>query len=1369
MVHPETPKSSARDKGLRAGRRKTQKVLDLRTLLGTVVALAALGAAAYFWHEHESGLMGSALKDRAEDHAKEGSALKDRGEAPAAEKEFAVAASYYTRYLDRNPEDAGARLRRAELFEQSTGDRGGINQSNDAIKLYREALLPANQPLSLAKQLQAQRRLTELLVQTEAFDEAKEEMEKVRALEEKELAKKPEEWRWPGLNALILAGRFSAKVSAQSSLTTKEREKIAGELGLDAAFGDVLEPEKASKPMPKVFKAPEVYLARHKYHLQRELPADMREATASGAFLKVSDAAGVDLEAALNLAPKNITVLLAAATAAAAQCEVAAAQKEPREKFEQYFAKAYDAYERAVTAAPTDPRAYTGLGRLYKDLGDYERAIQTWRRGLKKIKVESDGIFLDLDLADALIQQREQGLADAEKVLKNLNDVVATLEPKARLSFQRLVDLRSAKLAYLRGQYDQAIDLVADLAGGKDVVQGGLTTPQVIYDAYIVLGRSNAALMRRDKALTAFEQAALVLPQEPTPLLDSAEIYKADGRLDTAIVNYQRALDIVNAMKPAPERLRQAIYEALIPALRQGKRNEDADRLESLRREQMGESAEATLQGVARAIRDGKPDEAVKIAESGVGKRSEDWKAYLALSIAQRASALGLAEQAKKYAAEATAAKDTDTKVTDTKLADARNADAAKADAAAVGTYQTAFEKAKDAPAQVELASFLLKTNDPANAAVAEKALRDLTNKYPPACLPLVRLLQARGKSDEALKVAQSCVESSPKDSVAHVALGIAWREKKNNEQAEAAFKKAVELAPNAADPAFELLQFYVGAGKEKKLARETLEELVRKSKASEIDKQLLRADGLALLGDRKDASDAYWKDARDAYRKAVELSKDDPVVQMRLANFLVRSSDPADEAEGENVLRRIMQQHDPARRRLIEILISRGGEQEWEEARKLLEQSAGDPSSTVDRFIQARTLALRGGTENLEEAGKICTALLGEAKQPPAAVCLLLGQIRERQGNLDDAHKQFKKLVAQEHPPANQLALYVNFLLRNMPAAEPGQLRNGLAAEADHWIKQLETLRPEDLGTLELRARWLGDQKRTAEIEPLVEGVAQKLLEKLGNEDPRQEALLRRAIGDLYTRIEQYPLAQRWYRTLVDKNPEAYQPLAMALAKESRIQEAIALCEKAGETDTTVKPALTLTRALLSGRATDLDLKSADPFLTKAFETFKDQPELLGNMLGIRVLQGRYEEAIELGRRLLKLPLQERNVEVRNNLATLLAERSEPERKEAMDYVNRAIELAGPQARFLDTKGMIFFYDGNAEEALKCLRQAAQSLTADPRHFFHLAAAYEKLDRHQDARAALKRARDTGLDDQLLTKKDRELLADLEKKPAKP
>ena len=166
MVRPVTPYDSARGNSRPAGKRRTRRVLNTRILVGTFTALVVLGIAAYFWRGYQVRRTASALTERAE--------------ALAEEKHFAAAAGYYSRYLELCPEDANARLRRAELFEQSAGGLAGRQTSGRIVSRGLEACQPGACP---EKQLMARRRLTELLLQAGEFAAAESEVEKLRELE----------------------------------------------------------------------------------------------------------------------------------------------------------------------------------------------------------------------------------------------------------------------------------------------------------------------------------------------------------------------------------------------------------------------------------------------------------------------------------------------------------------------------------------------------------------------------------------------------------------------------------------------------------------------------------------------------------------------------------------------------------------------------------------------------------------------------------------------------------------------------------------------------------------------------------------------------------------------------------------------------------------------------------------------------------------------------------------------------------------------------------------------------------------------------------------------------------------------------------
>ena len=430
------------------------------------------------------------------------SEIVKRAETLAEQKNYQDAVTYYTSYLGQFPNDADARLRRAEIFEM-------MSHGQRAIEQYQYALATPGKGLSSEKKVKAKRRLCELLLegnllalaQTEIIGSNKDEPGKIppnnseplAVLEQKELADKPDHWHAPGLKALVLAAKYRVDNMSVSAAS------------LEAAFAEVL---PAKNEQAKVFIGPEVYLARYDYRLQKSL---QRSKDPNGsAYLAASDEAKGDLEEALKLAPDNIAVLLKAASAAqqrgAAEAATgggsAAQLAEARDKSNALYSQAIEYYERAIKTAPQDARAYGALGTLFASRGNFQGAINTWERGLDEVQNEGPRMGLNLMLVDAFIQQGR--FMDAESKLKSVSELLALLSPQSRLEPQRLVDLRSGKLAFLRGHYNEAINLVTDLASGRLLVQGEETTatPRDRFEAWLLLGRSNAELA------SAFKNAA---------------------------------------------------------------------------------------------------------------------------------------------------------------------------------------------------------------------------------------------------------------------------------------------------------------------------------------------------------------------------------------------------------------------------------------------------------------------------------------------------------------------------------------------------------------------------------------------------------------------------------------------------------------------------------------------------------------------------------------------------------------------------------------------------------------------------------------------------------------------------------------------
>jgi tetratricopeptide (TPR) repeat protein len=375
---------------------------------------------------------------------------------------------------------------------------------------------------------------------------------------------------------------------------------------------------------------------------------------------------------------------------------------------------------------------------------------------------------------------------------------------------------------------------------------------------------------------------------------------------------------------------------------------------------------------------------------------------------------------------------------------------------------------------------------------------------------------------------------------------------------------------------------------------------------------------------------------------------------------------------------------------------------------------------------------------------------LVVDSKTAVASDRQQLARLYEAEGKLELARQQYLKLLSRDDPSAAQMISYIELLLRH-----------DLYGEADPWLKRLETTLPDHLGAAALRACWLHGTKQDGKIEPLVEPLAAKLVKKAPANKQRQ-ADLAMTVGSLYSAADQQQAAERWYRRLVGLMPDRYQPLANALAQQGRTREAIELCRNAAQSDHSPRPALALAMVLLTGKPAAEDFQLAETVLTKAAADHKDDVNLLFAVASVRVVQRRPDEAIRLYRQVVAL--KPTHVTTLNNLATLLAEQPEG-RREAIECVDRAMQIVGPQPGLLDTKGMILVLEGKPDDAVPLLQEAAATPQSDPRYHFHLAVAYDRSGEAKKARDALETARKGNLTRQVLTQSDRQMLADLEKK----
>ncbi len=602
-----------------------------------------------------------------------------------------------------------------------------------------------------------------------------------------------------------------------------------------------------------------------------------------------------------------------------------------------------------------------------------------------------------------------------------------------------------------------------------------------------------------------------------------------------------------------------------------------------------------------------------------------------------------------------------------------------------------------------------------------------------------VSLATANNRPDLAIKRARQSVAARPKNAMARIWLAQSLMVSNKQQEAETEFKKAVDLARTDVRTWNALFSFYVRTGKQQ-LAATTLEQLAKNAQLTEASRAFVLAQGHESLGNRQQAEKHF--------RQAARLAPKSVVVQMKMATFLLQS----DMAAAEAALRRVLQidsRNARARRALASMLALRGGENSWQEALSLLKNTATeDSSSSADKRLRALLLIRRGGAKNRSIALDILEELVQGTADTVPGDHLLLARLYEQQQRITAATGQYNALVLRADPNPAHLATFVEFLMRH---AKPD---NAKLDDANVYLRKLEEKAPNSLQTIALRAQWLQASGKDDEIKPLVKKFADTALKKAKTD--AQKIRLYLAIGRVYSASKQHTDSERWYRQLADLQPKAYGPLTASLLAQDNKDEAVRLCVDAAKKEQSVTSAITLAKVLATGTPTASQLSLADPVLALAIEKHKDNVELIDAVALLRTVQGRVDLAVPLYRKVVKLA--PKRLLALNNLATLLAEQP-AHRDEALAYVNRAIDIAGPQPGLLDTKGTLLLHQGRAGEAIVFLRDAASGASVDPRFLFHLALAQHELGKTNDAQEAIKKARDGGLVDQVLTDVDKKLL----------
>jgi tetratricopeptide (TPR) repeat protein len=569
-------------------------------------------------------------------------------------------------------------------------------------------------------------------------------------------------------------------------------------------------------------------------------------------------------------------------------------------------------------------------------------------------------------------------------------------------------------------------------------------------------------------------------------------------------------------------------------------------------------------------------------------------------------------------------------------------------------------------------------------------------------------------------------VAAGPDDYRQHLVLGCnLWAAAGPNQEAETVLRRAYARGGHAADAAITLAQYLENAG-QKDRAEAVL---------AEVRSSWPRDRALAVLPYLNEL--LGHPDLAEAEHAAALALPEPPASLLRAAaDFHLRRNDFA---RAEPTLRRLLLPAARASaadlawaRRKLAIGLALGGDhRRFRDALALLKENPNTGSEDRVADERARAVVLAQAAPHRADAIRLLEALSERVALTPAERFLLV-QLHEAADAWPRARLHLFALLGAPHGKTPDTLAH----------AIRGLLRHGEAAQVQPLLAELKRLEPESLRAALLEAATLKAAGDPAAALALVQkaaarpgadlGVLAAAAEELGQAD---------AADELYRRHE-----------AAGPQPNALLARARFLARRRQTAEALALCDRALERYPGAPVAQTYTALLRAGRATPAQCRQAERQLRAALQQSPDELPLLLACADFYDALGQYPQAITLYRAALKR--QPDHPAALNNLAWLLGWQRE-HAAEALKLVNRALELRGPVAPLLDTRGGIYLALDNTRAALSDLEAALAQEPTAVRHA-HLARAHWSNGRAREASAALDRARAASLDPDALHPLDR-------------
>lgn len=614
---------------------------------------------------------------------------------------------------------------------------------------------------------------------------------------------------------------------------------------------------------------------------------------------------------------------------------------------------------------------------------------------------------------------------------------------------------------------------------------------------------------------------------------------------------------------------------------------------------------------------------------------------------------------------------------------------------------------------------------------------------------------------DRALELARQAARVSNQYQD-HVWLGqvlgiLGQRAKAEKRQAEAEklwaeaqreFRQAIQMS-NQATAAWVALVQFLGRTGQKEEAQKALAEAQQKIPPPQAPL------ALAMCYEAIQEFDQ----AEKKYQEALAAAPGDATPVRQIAEFYLRRGKAA---QAEPQLRRLAASEVKAkdetraredriwsRRALALLLLGKGHYENLLEGLDLVEQNLKEPNPAIqDQRAKALLLSAMPRRQQQQEAVRLLEQVLRDYRSATPEDRFVLARLYLRLGadQWSQAARHFRALVAAAPNEPRYAAAYGAALLAHKELSE-----------AELWVNRLQQIAPGQLPTVRLQAMTLCERN---EHEKAL-GVLQGYLDHPQSKDQDRPARLlavANTLEDLGQRASQGTAAgigarflaeaEKLLRQYCESQPDQRLVLAAFLARNNRMEEAVALAEQAwpNSRPELIAPAMMTLLSGSAGQPTPYQAR-AEKILSEAIAKHNRPVAFLVILADYLGVHNRVAEAETLYREVLQK--NPNHIAALNNLAMLLALQGK-QLDEAQQLVNRAIELTGPSANSLDSRAAVHLAGGRPELALKDI-EAVIADTPVAMAYFRKAQILVALDRRAEASEALRTAQKMGLKAELL------------------